>query len=210
MTRRETNGVWNMRGERAGGARRLPVMAAAWGLAIGTASLGTVLVSPLAGAAVVAVAAGFAVAGEPPIALPTDDLQRHISVARRRREPADVVIITLPGAGRADVAALLRSLRLTDSTSVQLVGDSLEIQMGLAQAGLDRDGFVRRIATELTRPAQFGWATFPEDGLTVDAVLGTARHRALEAAAAGPRSAGAHVAASGTGLPPSLASGAEP
>jgi hypothetical protein len=183
-------------------------MAAAWGLAIGTASLGTVLVSPLAGAAVVAVAAGFAVAAEPPIALPTDDLQRHLSVARRRREPADVVIITLPGAGRADVAALLRSLRLTDSTSVQLVGDSLEIQMGLAQADLDRDGFERRIATELRRPAQFGWATFPEDGLTVDAVLGTARHRALEAA--GRRSAGAHVAASGTGLPPSLASGAEP
>jgi hypothetical protein len=184
-------------------------MAAAWGLAVGTASLGTILVSPLAGAAVVAVAASFAVAGAPQLALPTDDLQRHISAARRRREPADVVVITLPRADPADLAALPRSLRLTDSTSVELAGDSLEIQMGLDRAGLDRAGFERRIATELRRPAQFGWATFPDDGVTVDAVVEAARHRALEAAAAGPRPARPRAAASATSLPPSLTSGAE-
>jgi hypothetical protein len=114
-----------------------------------------------------------------------DDLRRHISAARRRNERADVVVFALPTADLADYASLLASFRLTDSTAVTHVGRSFDVEVVLDHAGLDRDGIERRIASQLATCPLFGWATFPDDGVTLEALLATARGRRT-IAVAGP------------------------
>ena len=191
---------------------RMPPTAPAWALALATATVAVAVVSVLAGAAVVAVAAGFALPRTPghaarPAAL--YELQRNISAARRRGQQVDVLIFTLPRATRDVVPSLLAGFRLTDSTGVCQIGGALEVELALDRAGLDRSGVERRIAAALTTQPQFGWATFPDEGVTLELLLETARRRALQTAAAGSRSVGARAGATGMGPPPSLSPGAE-
>jgi hypothetical protein len=112
-----------------------------------------------------------------------DDLRRHISAARRRNERADVVVFTLPAADLAE--PLLASFRLTDSTAVTHVGRLVDVELVLDHAGLDRAGVERMIASQLATSPPFGWATFPDDGVTLEALFDTARNRRT-VEAAGP------------------------
>lgn len=115
-----------------------------------------------------------------------DDLRRHISAARRRNERADVLVFTLPAADLAEYAPLLASFRLTDSTAVTHVGRLRDVEIVLDHAGLDRSGIERRIASQLATSPPFGWATFPDDGVTLEALVETARNRRT-VEAAGPK-----------------------
>jgi hypothetical protein len=132
---------------------------------------------------------------QPQTAPRMDDLRRHISAARRRSERADVVVFTLPS---ADHASLLASFRLTDSAAVVHVGRSFDVEVVLDHAGLDRDGIERRIASQLASCPVFGWATFPDDGVTLEALLATARSRRTVVAAAPNVSAHRRPAAQST------------
>jgi hypothetical protein len=116
-----------------------------------------------------------------------DDLRRRISAARRRDERVDVVVFTLAAVDLAGRASFLGSFRLTDSSSVHRVGGGLnEVVMALDHAGLERAGVERRIATQVGMGPRFGWATFPDDGVTLEALLETARRRAHELGWPGP------------------------
>jgi hypothetical protein len=101
-----------------------------------------------------------------------DNLRRHISAARRRREQVDLVVFRLDGAAPAE---LLESFRLTDSLAVQRVGTASEVRIVFDHGGLERTGVERRIATQLGAPPRFGWATFPDDGPALEALIETAR-----------------------------------
>jgi hypothetical protein len=203
-------------------ARRLSAVFVGWAGASATAILATVVLSPLAGDAVAAVAAIFAVTAlrdrpvlclavvlalvpalvvatsaalawiaagsliafavgldEQPGSVPMDDLRRHLSAARRRHERADVVVFTLAALDVAARASFLGSFRLTDSASVQRVKGCDEVVMALDHAGLERASVERRIATHFRMWPRFGWATFPDDGVTLEAVVETARRREL-------------------------------
>jgi hypothetical protein len=154
-------------------------------------------------AALVWIAAGAVVASAVELARPQprprmDDLRRHISAARRRDERADVVVFALPAGNVADHASLLASFRLTDSAALTHGGRSFDVEVVLDHAGLDRDGVERRITSQLATCPLFGWATFPDDGVTLEALLETARSRRTVVAAAPNVSAHRRPVAQGT------------
>jgi hypothetical protein len=101
-----------------------------------------------------------------------DDLRRHISAARRRREQVDLMVFRLDGAAPAE---LREFFRLTDSLAVQRMGTASEVRIVFDHAGLERAGVERRIATQLGAPPRFGWATFPDDAPALETLIETAR-----------------------------------
>lgn len=114
----------------------------------------------------------------------TDDdlhLRRHLAVCRRRDEPADALCVV----GQAFEAPFLRTaLRISDSSVLRRRDDTtVELLAVVDRRRLDRGALERRLAAGARTPLHTGWARFPEDAATLDALADTARARALGIAA---------------------------
>jgi UDP-glucuronate 4-epimerase len=118
-----------------------------------------------------------------------EELQRHLMRCRRRGESAAVVTVELPGREADRVPTLLDATRVTDSfavkdslTGVELIGllDGEDVQPELVE---------QRFGTVLGAVSPtFGWARFPDDGVTLDVLIEHARESArARVGATGPR-----------------------
>lgn len=109
-----------------------------------------------------------------PVVAAGDDLRRQLARARRRGEPLALLVVR---GDERDVHALLGRLRWTDAGEIARHDGGPELHCLLDVHGLDRDGVERRIRAAARRPVTLGWATFPDDGLTVEALRDVARGR---------------------------------
>jgi nucleoside-diphosphate-sugar epimerase len=93
-------------------------------------------------------------------------------------------VVKVPRLARAKLEATLAAFRITDSVAA---ADGNEIHAVLDGKNLDRDGLQRRLCQVLADvgPA-FGWATFPDDGITLDGLVEQARGSFAPHAAAVP------------------------
>jgi hypothetical protein len=162
-------------------------IAAAFALVAAAVEPATVLPWTLAAVCLSAVVNGRSGADPQP---PLGELDRYLERCRRRGEPATALVVDM----EADATALrnlLRSVRVTDSLVVRrsksrfivyglLDGDELTRAPVTARFGEALDGVA---------PA-FGWACYPADGLTLDALLEQAQRTILPAAPASERVAG--------------------
>lgn len=114
------------------------------------------------------------------------ELQRHLARCRRRGEAASALVVALPDGApmRKDVT---EALRITDSAAVRRFGNRWELNAILDAEDLPRHIVEARLTETLTtsKPG-FGWATFPADGLTLDALFELARARIGNTAPAPP------------------------
>jgi hypothetical protein len=102
------------------------------------------------------------------------DLQRHLAWCRRREEPAHLLLIPMNGAGDADLPQLLESFRITDSVTLGRGANGSELYALLDAFSFDRQGLERRLAERLNGHS-VGWASFPEDGVTLQTLIEHAR-----------------------------------
>ncbi len=113
------------------------------------------------------------------VAVHMNDLERHLSWSRRRAERATVLVARLGPNDVEDPVALVESFRITDSVSLRRTPRGYDLHAVLDEKELDREAVERRI-TDLTGPVgaappHYGWATFPDDGVTLDILLDLAR-----------------------------------
>ncbi|MGE5281296.1 MAG: hypothetical protein ACM3N0_03060 [Chloroflexota bacterium] len=118
-------------------------------------------------------------------------IQRHLEWCRRRGEPAHLLWVHAPQMDRATATAALDAFRVTDNAAL-LHEDSghEEIVAMVDHANFEHDGLERRLRTEIGDGVGFGWAEFPEDGVTLEALFQHARAAAVassETAESAPR-----------------------
>jgi hypothetical protein len=106
-------------------------------------------------------------------------LQRELMRCRRRGESAYVLVMEMT-ARAAEVERVLGTLRLTDTVMVKRIRGGARIQGILEAEGLDRLRLQQRL-WEASDKASIGWASFPEDGLTLEVLV----EHAARAAASG-------------------------
>jgi hypothetical protein len=102
------------------------------------------------------------------------DLQRHLAWCRRREEPAHMLVVPLNGTTDAGLSELLESFRITDSVTLGRGAGGSELYALLDAHGLVRQGLERRLAGRLG-DHELGWATFPDDGITLQTLIEHAR-----------------------------------
>jgi hypothetical protein len=110
---------------------------------------------------------------------PNDDLDRHLMRARRRQEPVEVMSARLRRADRGTPARLLSCFRLTDSVSVRATRGGLALIALFDAADFERAGVEQRLRSIAGPDLDIRWARFPEDGLTLPAVLMRLREETL-------------------------------
>lgn len=151
-----------------------------------------------------AAALGFATALVPRDAIPQPeadgDLRRHLAWCRRREEPAHVLLVPLKGIDEGEMSALLESFRITDSVTLGRGAGGSELYALLDAHGFMREGLERRLE-ERFEGRRFGWATFPEDGVTLQTLIEHARKAMLEGK---ERVSPAHAAAETATATPTL------
>lgn len=102
------------------------------------------------------------------------DLERHLAWARRRADSCDLLVVE----GCPADAGLPAVLRTTDSAELTVIGiNRTEVRVLLDDVGECREVVERRLAGRATPGATFGWARFPDDGVTVEALIHQARSR---------------------------------
>ena len=119
---------------------------------------------------------------EAPVATPLRQLQRHLEWCRRRGETAHLLWVHAPGVQRSVAASALDVFRVTDSVALIHEGDgdtSDEIVAMVDATNFERPGIERRLRAYLGDGPGLGWANFPDDGLTIEALFDRARERAL-------------------------------
>lgn len=110
-------------------------------------------------------------------------IQRHLEWCRRRDEPAHLLWVHAPAIGRAAAAAALDAFRVTDNVAlIEAEEDHEEIVAMMDDANFERAGVERRLRARIGEGAGFGWATFPDDGLTLEALFEHARAVAVASA----------------------------
>ncbi len=109
------------------------------------------------------------------VAVHMNDLERHLSWSRRRAERATVLVARLAADQVEDPVALVESFRITDSVSLRRTPRGYDLHAVLDEKDLDRGAVERRIADLTSSPLRCGWATFPDDGVTLDVLLELAR-----------------------------------
>lgn len=110
------------------------------------------------------------------IAVPDlDALERCLERCRRRGDPATVLVLDVPSDAVA-VRNLFRTVRVTDSFVVRRFRDRFEVYGLLEECDVARTSIEARLASALHGVTpRFGWASYPVDGLTLDALLAHAR-----------------------------------
>jgi hypothetical protein len=111
-------------------------------------------------------------AGRTPI---PSDLDLFLERCRRRGEETTFVVVDIPSTAKA-LPNLLQSFRMTDSLVVRRSGSGCEVHGLLDGRDTVRAAVENRVADALGGiTPTFGWASYPADGLTVDALYGKAR-----------------------------------
>jgi hypothetical protein len=110
-----------------------------------------------------------------PVELRSHDLQRHLDWCRRRQEHAHVLVMRFSLREVPRPARLLDSFRTTDSISLHYGHGTCELRAVLDDAGFSREGVERRITDHAQVSFRFGWAQFPDNGVTLDTLMETAR-----------------------------------
>jgi hypothetical protein len=104
-----------------------------------------------------------------------DELGRHLSACRRRGDGAEVLVARVPRLGAPSVRELAGALRIADSVAVAQRGTTVELHAVVDSVDLDREGLEERLRALCGPGLSCGWARFPQDGVTLDALLEQAR-----------------------------------
>jgi hypothetical protein len=111
-----------------------------------------------------------------PAAGTAGDLQREIMRCRRRQSSASVLVARLDADHRLAPRELLDWFRLTDSVTVARIGRALEVIGVFDDEGLEREGLQRRLLGAFRgMRVTLAWAGFPDDGVTLEALVDRAR-----------------------------------
>jgi hypothetical protein len=109
-----------------------------------------------------------------------DALEHQLARWRRRGEAASLLVVE-PSAGH-QARRLVPSLRSTDAVALLSSLHGTRLVAALDEQGLDRPGLEGRLATLDSGRQRLGWASFPADGSTLEALLASAtaalEHRA--------------------------------
>jgi hypothetical protein len=125
-------------------------------------------------------AAALALRGSTAVPSRLEHIQRHLEWCRRRGEPAHLLWVHAPGIDRATATAALDAFRVTDNPALlHEDGGHEEIVAMVDDANFEREGLERRLRTEVGDGAGFGWAEFPGDGVTLEALFRQARAAAV-------------------------------
>ena len=109
-----------------------------------------------------------------------EQIQRHLEWCRRRGETAHLLWVHAPRIDRETAAAALGAFRVTDNAALLHEDNGHEEIVAMVDdASFERDGLERRLRAEVGEDAGFGWAVFPEDGLTLEALFRHARTAAV-------------------------------
>jgi len=104
-----------------------------------------------------------------------DALERCLERCRRRGDPATVLVLDVASDAVA-VRNLFRTVRVTDSFVVRRFRGRFEVYGLLEECDVARPSIEARLASSLHGVTpRFGWASYPVDGLTLDALLEHAR-----------------------------------
>ncbi len=116
----------------------------------------------------------------PTVPAPLELIQRHLEWCRRRGESAHLLWVHAPNVDRETAKAALAAFRVTDNVAL-LHEDSghEEIVAMVDDTSFDRAGLERRLRAEVGEGAGLGWAIFPEDGVTLEALFEHARAGAV-------------------------------
>jgi len=118
--------------------------------------------------------------GKKPVPAPLELLQRHLEWCRRRGESAHLLWVHAPGADQATAVGALDAFRVTDNVALLHEGDgNEEIVAMMDDTSFEREGLERRLRAHVGDTAGFGWAAFPEDGVTLEALFQHARAAAV-------------------------------
>jgi hypothetical protein len=113
-----------------------------------------------------------------------EHLQRHLEWCRRRGETAHLLWVHAPRIDHATATAALDAFRVTDAAALlHEEGGHEEIVAMVDHSKFEREGLERRLRAEVGEEAGFGWAEFPEDGVTLEALFRQARVAAVASAA---------------------------
>jgi hypothetical protein len=105
-------------------------------------------------------------------------LRRQLAASRRRGLPAELLVAR---AAEVDPEAVRASLRISDFTVVRAgPRGTVELQALVDTSSLDRGALQQRLRHGLGGHWIFGWARFPDDGATFDALLDHARRQMLD------------------------------
>jgi hypothetical protein len=136
--------------------------------------------------------------------------RRHLMRSRRRNEPAAIFVAEL-STGRTQgrqARAIAGSSRLTDSVEVARSSRGFTIRGVIDAGNLDRDVVEERVCAAFPE-VRFGWAHFPDEGVTFDYLVEQAQ-AALARSRATVTDEGARSVADELALRPPLAHGSEP
>lgn len=117
-----------------------------------------------------------------PLTVRSHDLKRHIDWCRRRDEKAQLLVMRVPAEAFHRSVNVLDAFRLTDSVTVTRQGGICEVEAVLDDLGFSRNGLERRLSEAVNAEPEFGWATFPDDGITLAVLLEAARRDAVRQA----------------------------
>ncbi len=107
-------------------------------------------------------------------------LQRHLEWCRRRNETSHLLWVHAPQADRETATAALDAFRVTDDVVLLHEGEGHEEIVAMVDnSSFERGGLERRLRAHVGDDAGFGWASFPEDGVTLDALFHHARAAAV-------------------------------
>jgi hypothetical protein len=111
-----------------------------------------------------------------PLVSRTEELERHIMRCRRRAEPAWVLVARIIAPARTAPHELPGCFRVTDSVNVVRFAHGYELSGVFDADGLDREALERRLrAAAGTMSAELAWTQFPDDGVTLQVLLDSAR-----------------------------------
>lgn len=112
----------------------------------------------------------------------TEQLERHLMRCRRRQEAAAVLVarVSAPAGSPEERLGsherLTTCFRLTDSVVIGRTQRGCEVAAIFDEDQFDREGLERRLRAQAGRAAvHCGWSRFPEEGLTLEALLDRAR-----------------------------------
>jgi hypothetical protein len=103
------------------------------------------------------------------------ELELHLMRCRRRGERASLLVARVASPRRSTGRRLSGCFRLTDSVAVTRVRHGYELTGLFDDDGLERAALERRLRTSAGVEASVAWARFPDDGLTLGALISAAR-----------------------------------
>jgi hypothetical protein len=130
----------------------------------------------LAGGLVAAALARPALGAAPQL----EGIQRHLEWCRRRDDRAHLLWVHAPDASPEAIAAAMTSFRVTDNVALLHEGEGGdEIVAMVDDVNFSQEGLTIRLRRHLGERPGIGWAAFPQDGVTLEALFAHARTAAV-------------------------------